>query len=218
MVPLAGADRGGRAAAANPVCTPTSSTARRGWGWCRSRCASCGVVAGRRLPAIPTTESFSEVNGRTYVTGPEGPGVWFDTLDASSWLGSPSPVPPGRCPTCPPASPAPRPTGPGAGMVDRPVRRHHRPGRRRGRRPAGRRRAPRGVPHRALRPLRPVVVVGEAGAVGAGGPCPVGAALVREGRGRRRAGARAGYPVDDTPVHVVAADSVGVRIGLPKIL
>ena len=28
----------------------------------------------------------------------------------------------------------------------------------------------------------------------------------------------AGYPVDDTPVHVVAADSVAVRIGLPTIL
>ena len=46
------------------------------------------VVAGRRLPAVPTTASFSEVNVRTYVTGPLGPGVWFDTLDASSRLGS----------------------------------------------------------------------------------------------------------------------------------
>lgn len=46
------------------------------------------VVAGRSLPPIPTATSFSEVNVRTYVTGPRGPGVWFDTLDASSWLGS----------------------------------------------------------------------------------------------------------------------------------
>ena len=46
------------------------------------------VVAGRALPPIPTTTSFSEVNVRTYVTGPNGPGVWFDTLDASSRLGS----------------------------------------------------------------------------------------------------------------------------------
>jgi len=46
------------------------------------------VVAGRALPSIPTATSFSEVNVRTYVTGPRGPGVWFDTLDASSWLGS----------------------------------------------------------------------------------------------------------------------------------
>jgi len=46
------------------------------------------VVAGRSLPAVPTTREFSEVNVRTYVTGPRGPGVWFDTLDASSRLGS----------------------------------------------------------------------------------------------------------------------------------
>jgi len=46
------------------------------------------VVAGRALPPIPTTAAFSEVNVRTYVTGPQGPGVWFDTLDASSRLGS----------------------------------------------------------------------------------------------------------------------------------
>ncbi len=46
------------------------------------------VVAGRALPPIPTATSFSEVNVRTYVTGPNGPGVWFDSLDASSRLGS----------------------------------------------------------------------------------------------------------------------------------
>lgn len=46
------------------------------------------VAGGRRLPAVPTTSAFSEVNVRTYVVGPQGPGVWFDTLDASSLLGS----------------------------------------------------------------------------------------------------------------------------------
>lgn len=44
------------------------------------------VVAGRLLPAIGSTRSFSEVNVRTYVTGPAGPGVWFHSLDATSRL------------------------------------------------------------------------------------------------------------------------------------
>lgn len=42
--------------------------------------------AGVRLPGIGSTASFSEVNVRTYVTGPDGPGVWFHSLDASSGL------------------------------------------------------------------------------------------------------------------------------------
>lgn len=42
------------------------------------------VVAGRVLPAVGSTSSFSEVNVRTYVTGPAGPGVWFHSLDATS--------------------------------------------------------------------------------------------------------------------------------------
>jgi uncharacterized protein YqjF (DUF2071 family) len=42
--------------------------------------------AGHRLPGLGSTRSFSEVNVRTYVTGPEGPGVWFHTLDATSRL------------------------------------------------------------------------------------------------------------------------------------
>jgi uncharacterized protein len=46
------------------------------------------VVAGRELPAVVTAESFSEVNVRTYVVGPRGAGVWFDSLDASSKLAS----------------------------------------------------------------------------------------------------------------------------------
>jgi uncharacterized protein YqjF (DUF2071 family) len=46
------------------------------------------VAAGRELPPVPTAHDFTEVNVRTYVNGPRGPGVWFDSLDASSWLGS----------------------------------------------------------------------------------------------------------------------------------
>jgi len=38
------------------------------------------------LPPIPTTRDFAEVNVRTYVTGPDGPGVWFCSLDAPSFL------------------------------------------------------------------------------------------------------------------------------------
>ncbi|MCU0310659.1 MAG: DUF2071 domain-containing protein [Acidimicrobiales bacterium] len=46
------------------------------------------VLAGRDLPPVVTAENFSEVNVRTYVVGPRGPGVWFDSLDASSRLAS----------------------------------------------------------------------------------------------------------------------------------
>lgn len=38
------------------------------------------------LPPIPTTRDFAEVNVRTYVVGPDGPGVWFCSLDAPSFL------------------------------------------------------------------------------------------------------------------------------------
>ena len=38
------------------------------------------------LPPIPTTRDFAEVNVRTYVIGPDGPGVWFCSLDAPSFL------------------------------------------------------------------------------------------------------------------------------------
>lgn len=38
------------------------------------------------LPPIPTTSDFAEVNVRTYVIGPDGPGVWFCSLDAESFL------------------------------------------------------------------------------------------------------------------------------------
>lgn len=38
------------------------------------------------VPPIPTTHNFAEVNVRTYVNGPDGPGVWFCSLDAPSAL------------------------------------------------------------------------------------------------------------------------------------
>ncbi|HUV10628.1 MAG TPA: DUF2071 domain-containing protein [Acidimicrobiia bacterium] len=38
------------------------------------------------LPPIPTTRDFPEVNVRTYVVGPDGPGVWFCSLDVPSFL------------------------------------------------------------------------------------------------------------------------------------
>jgi hypothetical protein len=38
------------------------------------------------LPPVPTTRDFAEVNVRTYVIGPDGPGVWFCSLDAPSIL------------------------------------------------------------------------------------------------------------------------------------
>jgi hypothetical protein len=38
------------------------------------------------LPPIPTTHRFAEFNVRTYVVGPEGPGVWFCSLDVPNWL------------------------------------------------------------------------------------------------------------------------------------
>jgi hypothetical protein len=40
----------------------------------------------RGFPAIPTTHRFLEFNVRTYVIGPEGPGVWFCSLDVAHWL------------------------------------------------------------------------------------------------------------------------------------
>jgi uncharacterized protein YqjF (DUF2071 family) len=40
----------------------------------------------RALPPIPTTREFAEVNVRTYVQGPDGPGVWFCSLDATHAL------------------------------------------------------------------------------------------------------------------------------------
>ncbi len=40
----------------------------------------------RAMPAIPTTNRFLEFNVRTYVVGPDGPGVWFCSLDVAHWL------------------------------------------------------------------------------------------------------------------------------------
>ena len=36
------------------------------------------------LPPIPWLSAFPEMNLRTYVTGPAGPGIWFFSLDAAS--------------------------------------------------------------------------------------------------------------------------------------
>lgn len=43
-------------------------------------------IAPRRLPAVPYFGTFPETNVRTYVVGPEGPGVWFNSLDINRLL------------------------------------------------------------------------------------------------------------------------------------
>lgn len=40
----------------------------------------------RDLPALPGTEQFPELNLRTYVTNRGRPGVWFLSIDATSWF------------------------------------------------------------------------------------------------------------------------------------
>ncbi|GAC1544649.1 MAG: YqjF family protein [Acidimicrobiales bacterium] len=44
------------------------------------------MIGGRSVPMPGGVESFTEVNVRTYVRGPRGPGVWFSSLDATSVL------------------------------------------------------------------------------------------------------------------------------------
>lgn len=43
-------------------------------------------IAAPRTPPIPWLGTFPETNIRTYVVGPEGPGVWFDSLDVTRLL------------------------------------------------------------------------------------------------------------------------------------
>jgi len=43
-------------------------------------------IAPRIGPAIPYLGTFPETNVRTYVTGPDGPGVWFHSLDINRVL------------------------------------------------------------------------------------------------------------------------------------
>lgn len=43
-------------------------------------------IAAPRTPPVPWLGSFPETNIRTYVTGPEGPGVWFHSLDITRLL------------------------------------------------------------------------------------------------------------------------------------
>jgi uncharacterized protein YqjF (DUF2071 family) len=171
------------------------------------------VLAGRRLPAVPTTEHFSEVNVRTYVVGARGPGVWFDTLDASSWLGSAVARVAWSLPYVPATIEAsvtddrrawsisrrdgttgavrasvggPVESDPLARFLTERYALYARPWW--GRRPLW---APVDHPSWSLRSVAEV---------------EVDAGLVRA----------AGYPVDDSPPHVLAADVVPVRIGVPR--
>jgi uncharacterized protein YqjF (DUF2071 family) len=50
------------------------------------------------LPAIPGLSEFPEMNLRTYVRGPAGPGIWFFSLDAACRPSSGRACPMG-CPT-----------------------------------------------------------------------------------------------------------------------
>jgi uncharacterized protein YqjF (DUF2071 family) len=43
-------------------------------------------IAARFTPPIPYLGTFPETNVRTYVRGPEGPGVWFHSLDVTRLL------------------------------------------------------------------------------------------------------------------------------------
>ncbi|NND83642.1 MAG: DUF2071 domain-containing protein [Acidimicrobiia bacterium] len=43
-------------------------------------------IAAPRTPPIPWLGTFPETNIRTYVVGPEGPGVWFHSLDITRLL------------------------------------------------------------------------------------------------------------------------------------
>lgn len=45
-----------------------------------------GIAPGERLPAVPYLGTFPETNVRTYVRGPDGPGVWFHSLDINRVL------------------------------------------------------------------------------------------------------------------------------------
>lgn len=43
-------------------------------------------IGARKGPSIPYLGTFPETNVRTYVIGPDGPGVWFHSLEASRLL------------------------------------------------------------------------------------------------------------------------------------
>jgi uncharacterized protein YqjF (DUF2071 family) len=43
-------------------------------------------IAARFTPPVPYFGTFPETNIRTYVTGPDGPGIWFHSLDISRLL------------------------------------------------------------------------------------------------------------------------------------
>jgi uncharacterized protein YqjF (DUF2071 family) len=177
------------------------------------------VVAGRSLPEVPTTGSFSEVNVRTYVTGPEGPGVWFDTLDASSRLGSFVARTAWSLPYV--SSHIVASAGVGPGVRDWSIRRSD-GATARVRTRVGERATDRSdLDHflteryalyaRAWWNRRRALWAPVAHAPWDLLACTdveVDAGVVRA----------AGYPVGDSPVHVRAADSVAVRVGLPRLV
>ena len=176
------------------------------------------VVAGRDLPAVPTTENFSEVNVRTYVRGPMGPGVWFDTLDASSRLGAAVARLAWSLPYVPSRIESDASDGPGA--------RDWRVSRADG--ATGRLRTEVGAARPEQGPLETFLteryalyarawwsrhrslwapVAHPPWRLRSCAGVEVDAGLVRE----------AGYDVSDEPAHVVASDSVDVQIGLPRL-
>ena len=57
-----------------------------GWAWVSLVGFEMDDLRLTGLPAIPTTHRFVEFNVRTYVVGPDGPGVWFCSLDVPNWL------------------------------------------------------------------------------------------------------------------------------------
>jgi uncharacterized protein YqjF (DUF2071 family) len=56
-----------------------------GWAWLGIVPFLMSGMRFRGLPAIPGMAAFPELNVRTYVTHRGKPGVWFLSLDASSW-------------------------------------------------------------------------------------------------------------------------------------
>jgi uncharacterized protein len=177
------------------------------------------VLAGREIPGVVTAESFSEVNVRTYVIGPRGPGVWFDSLDASSRLASivarlawSLPYVPSRISAS---------AGEGVGLRSWSIRRSDgSSGRvrvRAGGFIGGQRDIDAFLTERYSLYARPwwsrrralwAPVRHAPWALRTCGDVEVDAGLVRA----------AGYPVDDSPVHVVAGDAAVVRVGLPELV
>ncbi len=58
----------------------------KGKGWITITCLEMDDVKLKNFPSIPSISSFYEVNVRTYVTYRNIPGLFYFSLDASSWL------------------------------------------------------------------------------------------------------------------------------------